>query len=69
MSEDLDRRVVRVLDYLEQKPSDLERYNYLIELSDRNQTLFFMVVMSDPMRFVPILYHQPLQKRTGSSAN
>jgi malate dehydrogenase (oxaloacetate-decarboxylating)(NADP+) len=54
--EDIDRQVERVLEHLKQKPSDLERYIYLIGLSDRNETLFFKVVMSDPMRFVPILY-------------
>jgi malate dehydrogenase (oxaloacetate-decarboxylating)(NADP+) len=54
--EDIDRQVVRILGHLAEKPTDLERYIYLIGLADRNQTLFFKVVMSDPMRFVPILY-------------
>ena len=54
--ENIDRQTERVLGHLEQKKSDLERYIYLTGLSDRNQTLFFKVVMSDPMRFVPILY-------------
>src|SRR5271165_3401879 len=45
--EDIDRQVERVLHHLEQKPSDLERYIYLNGLSDRNETLFFKVVMSD----------------------
>jgi malate dehydrogenase (oxaloacetate-decarboxylating)(NADP+) len=54
--EDIGRQVERVLGHLEQKPSDLERYIYLNGLFDRNETLFFKVVMSDPMRFVPILY-------------
>jgi malate dehydrogenase (oxaloacetate-decarboxylating)(NADP+) len=55
-AEDIDRQVERVLGHLERKPSDLERYIYLNGLFDRNETLFFKVVMSDPMRFVPILY-------------
>src|SRR4029077_14449263 len=38
------------------KPTDLERYIYLIGLSARNETLFYRTVMSDPMRFIPILY-------------
>jgi malate dehydrogenase (oxaloacetate-decarboxylating)(NADP+) len=54
--EDIGRQVERVLGHLEQKPNDLERYIYLNGLFDRNETLFFKVVMSDPMRFVPILY-------------
>jgi malate dehydrogenase (oxaloacetate-decarboxylating)(NADP+) len=54
--ETLDRQVERVLDHLEAKPTDLERYVYLIGLSDRNETLFYRTVMSDPARFIPILY-------------
>jgi malate dehydrogenase (oxaloacetate-decarboxylating)(NADP+) len=54
--ENLDRQVERVLGHLEAKPTDLERYIYLIGLSDRNETLFYRAVMSDPARFIPILY-------------
>jgi malate dehydrogenase (oxaloacetate-decarboxylating)(NADP+) len=55
-AESLDRQVERVLGHLATKPTDLERYIYLIGLSDRNETLFYRTVMSDPMRFIPILY-------------
>lgn len=54
--ETLDRQAERVMGHLEQKTSDLERYVYLIGLLDRNETLFYRVVMSDPMRFLPIVY-------------
>src|SRR5712664_3997356 len=54
--ESLDRQVERVLGHLEAKPTDLERYIYLVGLSDRNETLFYRSVMSDPARFIPILY-------------
>src|SRR5260221_5329447 len=52
----LDRQVERVLGHLDGKPNDLERYIYLVALSDRNETLFYRTVMSDPARFIPILY-------------
>jgi malate dehydrogenase (oxaloacetate-decarboxylating)(NADP+) len=55
-TETLDRQVERVLGHLDAKPNDLERYIYLIGLSDRNETLFYRTVMSDPARFIPILY-------------
>ena len=42
--------------HLDQKPSDLERYIYLVGLCDRNETLFYRTLMSDPARFVPIVY-------------
>ncbi len=54
--ENLDRQVERVMGHLDAKPTDLERYIYLIGLSDRNETLFYRAVMSDPARFIPILY-------------
>ena len=54
--ETIDRQVERVLGHLAQKPSDLERYIYLVGLVDRNETLFYKVLMSDPMRFLPIVY-------------
>jgi malate dehydrogenase (oxaloacetate-decarboxylating)(NADP+) len=54
--ESLDRQVERVMQHLDAKPTDLERYIYLIGLSDRNETLFYRAVMSDPARFIPILY-------------
>src|SRR6201997_1444794 len=52
----LDRQLERVMRHLDAKPNDLERYIYLIALLDRNETLFYRAVMSDPARFIPILY-------------
>jgi malate dehydrogenase (oxaloacetate-decarboxylating)(NADP+) len=54
--ETLDRQRERVLQHLDAKPTDLERYIYLIGLADRNETLFYSTLMSDPARFVPIVY-------------
>jgi malate dehydrogenase (oxaloacetate-decarboxylating)(NADP+) len=54
--ETLERQVERVLDHLAQKATDLERYIYLIGLADRNETLFYKVLMSDPARFLEIVY-------------
>src|SRR5215472_8904364 len=51
-SEDLQRR--RVLQQLEHKTTDMDRYIYLISLLDNDETLFYRTVMSDPARFLPI---------------
>jgi malate dehydrogenase (oxaloacetate-decarboxylating)(NADP+) len=46
----------RVMMQLGQKNTDLDRYIYLINLLDHDETLFYRTVMSDPARFLPIVY-------------
>lgn len=54
--ETLERQIERTLRHLDAKPDDLERYIYLNSLVDRNETLFYSVLRSDPARFVPVIY-------------
>ncbi|MCD9229045.1 NAD-dependent malic enzyme [Ralstonia pseudosolanacearum] len=54
--EPLDRQVERVLSHLDGLSDDLARYVYLIDLEARNETVFYRTIMSDPRRFIPILY-------------
>jgi malate dehydrogenase (oxaloacetate-decarboxylating)(NADP+) len=54
--ETLERQVERVRLHLDAKPSDLEKYIYLNDLAERDETLFYRTVMADPARFLPILY-------------
>jgi malate dehydrogenase (oxaloacetate-decarboxylating)(NADP+) len=56
VTENDDIQSQRVNLQLAQKPTDLERYIYLINLLDHNETLFYRTVMSDPARFLPIVY-------------
>src|SRR6266481_7865322 len=51
-----ETQVRRALQQIGYKPTDLERYIYLTSLLDANETLFYNVVMSDPARFLPVLY-------------
>ncbi len=51
-----DQQLQRVNLQLAQKPTDLERYIYLMNLLDHNETLFYRTLMSDPARFLPIVY-------------
>ena len=53
-SEDLQLR--RVMQQLGHKSTDLDRYIYLVNLLDHNETLFYRTIMSDPARFLPIVY-------------
>src|SRR5271157_4123582 len=52
--EDLQLR--RVMQQLGHKTTDLDRYIYLINLLDHDETLFYRTIMSDPARFLPIVY-------------
>jgi malate dehydrogenase (oxaloacetate-decarboxylating)(NADP+) len=54
--ETIEGQRTRVLQQLGHKPSDIERYVYLTDLLDRNETLFYRVLMADPARFLPIVY-------------
>jgi hypothetical protein len=42
-----------VLLQLGHKTTDLDRYIYLVNLLDHDETLFYRTVMSDPARFLP----------------
>lgn len=56
VTETEDLQLKRVLMQLGHKSTDLERYIYLINLLDHNETLFYKTIMSDPARFLPIVY-------------
>lgn len=49
-------RLQRVLSQIDAKNSDLERYEYLSALHDNDETLYFKTLMSDPARFMPLVY-------------
>src|SRR5262249_19640080 len=55
-TETQDLQLRRVLQQLGHKTTDLERYIYLINLLDNDETLFYRTVMSDPARFLAIVY-------------
>jgi malate dehydrogenase (oxaloacetate-decarboxylating)(NADP+) len=47
---------LRVLGNIRSKPNDLSRYLYLISLQDRNETLFYRVVMNNIVEMMPLIY-------------
>src|ERR1700756_4046349 len=55
-TETIDTQLSRVLWQLQQKSSDLERYIYLMNLLEINEILFYRTLMSDPARFLEIVY-------------
>ena len=56
VTETEDLQLSRVMMQLGHKSTDLDRYIYLINLLDHNETLFYRTVMSDPAHFLPIVY-------------
>lgn len=51
-----DDQVERALRNLRLKPTDLERYIFLMSLQDRNETLFYRVVMDNLDEMMPLIY-------------
>jgi malate dehydrogenase (oxaloacetate-decarboxylating)(NADP+) len=51
-----DTQIQRVLLQLGQKPSDIEKYIYLSQLQDTDETLFYRLLMSAPAQFLPLVY-------------
>jgi malate dehydrogenase (oxaloacetate-decarboxylating)(NADP+) len=54
--EDEELQIRRVMHQLGHKNTDLDRFIYLTNLLDHDETLFYKVLMSDPARFLPIVY-------------
>ena len=55
-TESIESQLARVLFQLDKKSTDLDRFIYLMNLLDTNQTLFYRTLMSDPARFLDIVY-------------
>jgi malate dehydrogenase (oxaloacetate-decarboxylating)(NADP+) len=52
----MDEQVGRVMKNFRNKSGDLERYIQLVGLQDRNETLFYRVVMDHLEEMMPIIY-------------
>lgn len=56
VTESIEVQLTRVLKQLGYKSTDYERYIYLMNLLDHNETLFYKTIMSNPAYFLPIVY-------------
>jgi malate dehydrogenase (oxaloacetate-decarboxylating)(NADP+) len=56
VTESIDTQLSRVLLQLKHKATDLDRFIYLMGLLDSNEMLFYHTLMSDPARFLEIVY-------------
>src|SRR4029077_20336068 len=51
-----ETQIERVHLQLARKPNDLEKYIFLSQLQDADETLFYRLLMSDPAHFLPLVY-------------
>jgi malate dehydrogenase (oxaloacetate-decarboxylating)(NADP+) len=56
VTESIETQLTRVMLQLDSKNTDLDRFIYLMGLLDANETLFYRTLMSDPARFLEIVY-------------
>src|SRR6516225_4052787 len=56
VTETIETQLSRVLLQLKDKATDLDRFIHLMNLLETNQTLFYHTLMSDPTRFLYIVY-------------
>jgi malate dehydrogenase (oxaloacetate-decarboxylating)(NADP+) len=52
----IELQVARTQAQLDNLDNDLQKYLLLSDLQSRNETLFYAVLMSDPAKFMPIVY-------------
>lgn len=54
--ETLETQLMRVNEQVNHFEQPINKYVYLLQLLDNNETLFFKTIMADPVRFMPIVY-------------
>ncbi len=54
--ETIDMQIQRVEEQVDQFPLPINKYIYLMQLLDNNQTLFYRTIMKDPAKYFPIVY-------------
>lgn len=51
-----EAQAMRIIENFRKKPNDLEKYVYMIDLEDRNENLFYRVVIDNLETMMPIIY-------------
>ncbi len=51
-----DLQADRIMENLRKKPNDLEKYNFMVALQDRNENLFYYVLRRHLHELMPIIY-------------
>ena len=54
--ETIDTQIQRVEEQVDQLDKQINKYIYLMQLQDNNQTLFYRTIMKNPAKYFPIVY-------------
>jgi malate dehydrogenase (oxaloacetate-decarboxylating)(NADP+) len=54
--ENIEQQIVRVNEQVDHFKDQINKYVYLMQMLDNNQTLFFRTVMDNPVKYFPIIY-------------
>lgn len=54
--ENIEQQIVRVNEQVDHFNDPINKYVYLIQMLDNNQTLFFRTVMDNPVKYFPLIY-------------
>ncbi len=53
---DLDMQIARIEGHIKSLPTDIDRYVYFSDLQERNESLFYHILMRDPAAYMPVVY-------------
>lgn len=51
-----ETQVKRIEAHIDSLPTDLDKYVYLSDLQERNEVIFYRILMNDPVKYMPIVY-------------
>ena len=54
--ESIEQQIVRVNEQVDNFKYPINKYVYLIQMLDNNQTLFFRTIMDNPVKYFPLIY-------------
>ena len=52
----LDMQIQRIEGHIRSLPTDIDRYVYFSALQERNESLFYHILMRDPVAYMPVVY-------------
>lgn len=53
---DLEMQILRIEGHIKSLPELIDKYVYLSDLQERNESLFYHILMRDPVSYMPVVY-------------